>query len=137
MTTSAWSEEGGALLTDRSAVSSVATTATTATQKSSALAASVYDGVKSKMRDLRAQLAHKEQLVAQLHHQLEAAAAQAESAAAAATAHEVEVVSEVRVEAERQQARHLAFIDRLLADKDALTQKCSALAYDMASVEER
>jgi hypothetical protein len=137
MTTSAWSDEGGALLTDRSAVSSVATAATTATQKSSALAASVYDGVKSKMRDLRAQLAHKEQRVAQLQEQLEAAAAQAESAAAAAAAHELQVVSEVRVEAERQQARHLAFIDRLLADKDALTQKCSALASDIAAVEER
>jgi hypothetical protein len=56
-----WSEAGGALLlTDRSGggASSVAASQ----QSSSTLAASVYDGVKSKMRDLRTQLAHKEQV---------------------------------------------------------------------------
>lgn len=46
-------------------------------------------------------------------------------------------LEEQRAEAEKQQARHLGFIDRLLADKDALTQKCASLAAEIASGESR
>jgi hypothetical protein len=40
-------------------------------------------------------------------------------------------VDEQRLDGEKQQARHLAFIDRLLMDKDALTQKCLGLAAEV------
>lgn len=56
----------GPLLTDRSAASTTITAATAVssfTEKSSALAHSVYDGVKTKMRELRAQLSAKDMQV--------------------------------------------------------------------------
>jgi hypothetical protein len=77
------------------------------------------------------------QLVAQLHQRLAAAAAAAEAAGAVAAEQQAAAVAATAADAERQQHRHLAFIDRLLADKDALTHKCSALAGDIASADQR
>lgn len=48
-----------------------------------------------------------------------------------------EKMSKVREEYEATIARHLGFIDRLLADKQSLSDKCDALAEEMKRVERR
>eukprot|EP00854_Cymbomonas_tetramitiformis_P002148 gene2148-2852_t len=105
--------------------------------QSQQLATSVYDGVKAKMKDLRGQVAHRDETIRQLQEQveegLEREAAQQRAAAAAVEA----AVEEQRQEGEATVARHLAFIDRLLADKDALTAKCAELAAQISSSEDQ
>ncbi|KAG8469848.1 hypothetical protein KFE25_006303 [Diacronema lutheri] len=98
-------------------------------------ASELYSGVKAKMASLKQQLADESTRAAQL--ELELAAARAESARRVA---EAEGAAASRVEAAKGEhelaiARHLGFIDRLLADKTELARQVEALNAQSSALE--
>jgi hypothetical protein len=105
--------------------------------RSAALAESVFDGVRAKLGRMERELAERDALLtqaqAQADEQAEAHAAQLE----AERRRGLEVAAAVRAECEEAAARQLAFIDRLMADKDELGQRLAAAEGAAQAVEAR
>ncbi|KAJ9534350.1 hypothetical protein QJQ45_016047, partial [Haematococcus lacustris] len=106
-------------------------------QKPAHLAASVYDGVKSKIRQLQQDVKDREAALAMLHKELDAAHQRASLLLADAENRGAEALAQARHEHEAALARHLSFMDRLLADKDDLNRKCAAMAESLKASEAR
>lgn len=90
------------------------------------LAESVFDGVRAKMSHLRAQLTDREASLVALQQELQSTRQRhAEQLAQLAQAHEQELAASAS-DAAAAVSRHLAFIDRLMADKEQLGQQLAA-----------
>ncbi|DBA83689.1 TPA: hypothetical protein ACH3X1_006232 [Trebouxia sp. C0004] len=103
--------------------------------KASLLAKTVYEGVKQRMHQLQADVQARDHQIASLQAGLEAAALHKEAALKQAQAEQQCALDEQKKKLEGDMARHLAFIDRLLADKDKLSAKCMQLGKDMKAAE--
>ncbi|KAL0047405.1 hypothetical protein WJX82_002558 [Trebouxia sp. C0006] len=103
--------------------------------KASLLAKTVYEGVKQRMHQLQANVQARDQQVASLQAGLEAAALHRDAALKQAQTEQQCALDEQKKKLEGDMTRHLAFIDRLLADKDKLSAKCMQLGKDMKAAE--
>jgi len=92
----------------------------------SGLANEVFDGVRSKLLDMRVEVEEKTRMVAALKAKL----IETKKKAKTETAKLAEEKDAVQSDAEQAINRQLAFIDRLLGDKKALGEKNSALISD-------
>ena len=92
----------------------------------SGLANEVFDGVRSKLLDLRVEVEEKGRMVQALKAKLVETKKKAKSTAAQLT----EEKEAVQADAEQAINRQLAFIDRLLGDKKALGEKNASLVAD-------
>ena len=101
------------------------------------LAESVYDGVKAKLRRLQEDVKARDATINSLHVELESIQDRHRSSSYETEGRHREALSMLRSEHEAGLARHLAFIDRLMADKDELARKCNSLADLVRSSEER
>lgn len=101
------------------------------------LAESVYDGVKAKLKRLQEDVKSRDATISALHSELESIQDRHRSSLYEAEGRHREALSMLRAEHEAGLARHLAFIDRLMADKDELARKCNSLADLVRSSEER
>uniref|UniRef100_A0A061RE31 5-azacytidine-induced protein 1 n=2 Tax=Tetraselmis sp. GSL018 TaxID=582737 RepID=A0A061RE31_9CHLO len=75
--------------------------------------------------------------VEELEGQLQAAEARADAGAKEAEERAAAQLQQQQEESKCTIARHLEFIDRLLADKESLSAKCTSLASEMESMESR
>lgn len=90
------------------------------------MAESVFDGVRARLKRMEAEVAERDNLLAQAKAD---AAAQARAHAAelgAVRQQGVSLAAAVRAERDEAVSRHLAFIDRLMADKDELARALAA-----------
>eukprot|EP00873_Tetraselmis_striata_P033440 jgi/Tetstr1/453704/TSEL_040660.t1 len=101
------------------------------------LAASVFDGIKRKMAALQQQMEEAAGRGEQLELQLEETRAQAAQWVEQAEARAASQLERQQQDSKRTIARHLEFIDRLLADKDSLAAKCTSLANEVQGMESR
>ncbi|GAB4813533.1 hypothetical protein N2152v2_000579 [Parachlorella kessleri] len=98
-------------------------------------ATSVADGVKSKIQRLQQQVLLKEQQLAHVAAEMQCAQQAQDQALQATLQQHQAVLQQQRAEHEATVARNLSFIDRILADKDALSAKCGQLSKEVASAQ--
>ncbi|KAG2485000.1 hypothetical protein HYH03_016204 [Edaphochlamys debaryana] len=112
-------------------------TSTVSERRPVLLAESVYDSVRSKMRRLQEEAAAREAHIARLEHEVESLHAAARASAAESDARLTELLAAQRAEYESAVARHLAFVDRLLADKEALQARLTELEAQAKGADEK
>ena len=105
--------------------------------RAAALANTVYAGVKQKMGAMKSELQTLRDGNSKLQEELRRAEAGAAQAAEAAEAAGSRAVEAAKAESEEALGRHLEFIDRLLADKTSLSERCERLAEQVTAVEAR
>ncbi|KAG2432445.1 hypothetical protein HXX76_008791 [Chlamydomonas incerta] len=91
------------------------------------LAESVYESVRAKIRRLQEDVRERDDRIAELGQEVEALTAAQRAMALEGDARLSELLAAQRAEYEGAVARHLAFVDRLLADKEALTARAEQL----------
>ena len=106
-------------------------------RRASDLAGTVYAGVKQKMASMKAELLSLRDESTTLRAQLEAASAETNLEKDRAQAELDAKLVEAKAASELSTKRHLGFIDRLLADKQELTEKYEALTGEMRALETR
>jgi hypothetical protein len=97
----------------------------------------VYDSMKARLTGLTMEVEDKSKTLTMLKKLLREARAAHRETEETLASREAEKLKKVRSEYESTIARHLSFIDRLLADKQSLSDKCDALAEEMSRVEKR
>jgi 5-azacytidine-induced protein 1 len=97
----------------------------------------VYSSMKTRMAGLTMEVEDKSKTLSMLKKLLREARAAHRTSEEETASKEAEKLKKVRSEYESTIARHLGFIDRLLADKQSLSDKCDALADEMKRVESR
>jgi hypothetical protein len=97
----------------------------------------VYDGMKARLTGLTMEVEDKSRTLSTLKRLLREARQAHRDAEEEHQTQTNEKVAKVRGEYEATIARHLSFVDRLLADKQSLSDKCDALAEEMKRVERR
>ena len=97
----------------------------------------VYSNMKLKMTGLTMEVEDKSKTLKMLKNLLRDARQAHRDSEEAMASKEANKLKQVRSEYESTIARHLGFIDRLLADKQSLSDKCDALADEMKRLETR
>ena len=97
----------------------------------------VYDGMKARLTGLTMEVEDKSRTLSTLKRLLREARQAHRDAEEEHQTQMAEKMAKVRGEYEATIARHLSFVDRLLADKQSLSDKCDALAEEMKRVERR
>lgn len=101
------------------------------------LAESVYEGVRNKMRRLQDEVRDRDAQIAQLQQEVEALHAAQRCSALEADERTSELLAAQRAEYEGAVARHLAFIDRLMADNGGLNKQLAQLTEQLRAADER
>ncbi|GAX81176.1 hypothetical protein CEUSTIGMA_g8609.t1 [Chlamydomonas eustigma] len=101
------------------------------------LAESVYDGVRAKLRRMQEEVTSKDHVIEGLYKEKEALQVLHSRALSDAESRLQDTLAAQRDHHEAGLARHLGFIDRIMADKDDLSRKCDSLAELIRSSEER
>ncbi|KAG2454006.1 hypothetical protein HYH02_001049 [Chlamydomonas schloesseri] len=125
-----WDEDGGdddLRDADAASVGAASGVSGLTTGRPAFLAESVYESVRAKIRRLQEDVAERDDRIEQLSQEVEALTSAQRSMALEADARLSELLAAQRAEYEGAVARHLAFVDRLLADKEALTARAEQL----------
>ncbi|GFR47914.1 hypothetical protein Agub_g9714 [Astrephomene gubernaculifera] len=101
------------------------------------LAESVYESVRVKIRRLQDEVRQRDARVSELTQEVESLQAAQRTCLLEADARLSELLAAQRAEYEAAVSRHLAFVDRLLADKEALAGRAEQLAEQLKGAEER
>merc|ERR1711865_364244 len=120
-----------------SVASSRMTTASMAGSSSGHHHQKVYDNMKARLTGLTMEVDDKSKTLSMLKKLLREARAAHRETEEKLASREAKKLKIVRSEYESTIARHLSFIDRLLADKQSLSDKCDALTQEMSRVEKR
>jgi hypothetical protein len=96
-----------------------------------------YNDMKLKLTGLTMEVEDKTKTLKMLKKILREARQSHRDAEEELASREAKKLKQVRSEYESTIARHLGFIDRLLADKQSLSDKCDALAEEMKRIEKR
>ena len=106
-------------------------------RRATELANTVFAGVKHKMSAMKSEMGELREETASLRTQLCERERQAEEAKEKLRAEAEERLAETKEASELSIARHLGFIDRLLADKQELSKQCEALGAQMKALEDK
>ncbi|GIM00334.1 hypothetical protein Vretimale_5477 [Volvox reticuliferus] len=131
--------EDGGVDNDEDDGASVATRSTAAgiTNRPAFLAESVYENVRTKIRRLQDDIKRRDARIDELVQEVESMQAARRTCMLDADARLTEMLAAQRAEYEAAVSRHMAFVDRLLADKEALSRRAQQLTEQAKAVEER
>ncbi|GLC34800.1 hypothetical protein PLESTM_000241500 [Pleodorina starrii] len=131
-------EEEDGFNNDEDAVSvGVRSTATGMTNRPAFLAESVYENVRAKIRRLQDDVNQKDARINELMQEIESLQFSQRTCLLDADARLSEMLAAQRAEYEAAVSRHMAFVDRLLADKEALSGRATQLSEQLKSADER
>ncbi|KAL1525669.1 hypothetical protein AB1Y20_020519 [Prymnesium parvum] len=108
-----------------------------AAERAAEMAGTVYAGVKMKMGAMKSELQALRVGNAQLRQELRLAEDNASCVIAEAAVAADTKVAQEKEQAEASIARHLSFIDRLLADKQELSKQCEGLTAQLRALEDK
>ncbi|GIL49463.1 hypothetical protein Vafri_5793 [Volvox africanus] len=132
-------EEDGGVDNDDDDGASVATRSTVAgmANRPAFLAESVYENVRTKIRRLQDDIKRRDARINELVQEVESMQEARRTCLLEADARLTEMLAAQRAEYEAAVSRHMAFVDRLLADKEALSRRAQQLVDQAKAAEER
>ncbi|GLI64721.1 hypothetical protein VaNZ11_008065 [Volvox africanus] len=132
-------EEDGGVDNDDNDGASVATRSTVAgmANRPAFLAESVYENVRTKIRRLQDDIKRRDARINELVQEVESMQEVRRTCLLEADARLTEMLAAQRAEYEAAVSRQMAFVDRLLADKEALSRRAQQLMEQAKAAEER